>query len=170
MRAPLMLLGLFAAVGCTSARKVAVPSPPVIVPAPPPPAPVAADWRDWPVTPGVWRYGRDARGSVAMYGRVDADAVAVLRCDSRLGRLFLSVPGAAPGTLVVRTSSTARSIAVAVTGGTPSYLAATLAPADPLLDAMAFSRGRFALALIGSPPLVLPAWGEVGRVVEDCRP
>lgn len=168
MRVPPVLLAVFAAAGCAPAPRVAdaPPPPPVVAPAPPPPA---ADWRDWRVTAGVWRYGRDARGSVAMFGRIDADAVAVLRCDRQGGRLFLSVPGSTPGTLTVRTSSTVRTLAVGATGGTPSYLAATLAPGDALLDAIAFSRGRFALSMAGAAPLVLPAWSEVGRVVEDCR-
>ena len=38
-----------------------------------------------------------------------------------------------------------------------------------LLDAMAFSRGRFAIDVNGLPSLYLPAWPEVGRVIEDCR-
>ena len=164
------LLALLAIAGCTAPPpRVAVTPPPQLVVPPPPGPPTAMDWRDWPVAPGVWRYGRDARGSVAMYGRVDTDAVAVLRCDSRLGRLFLSVAGNAAGTMVVRTSSIVRSIPIGATGGTPAYVAATLTPTDPLLDAMAFSRGRFALTVIGGSPLVVPAWGEVGRVIEDCR-
>lgn len=170
MRAPLAFVAIIAVAGCTAAPRV-VPSPPpprIVASAPPPP--LAADWRAWPMTPGTWRYGRDEHGSVAMYGRVNADAVAVLRCDRANGRVFLSVPGATPGTLTVRTSSTARALPVGATGGTPAYVAATLAPTDPLLDALAFSRGRFALSLAGGPPLVLPAWAEVGRVVEDCRP
>ena len=172
MRALPILLVLLAAVGCAPTPR-GIPTPP---PPPPPrvaaaaPAPLAADWRDWPVTPGVWRYGRDARGSVAMYGRVDADAVAVLRCDRQGGRVFLSIAGSEPATLTVRTSSTTRALPLGATGGTPPYRAATLTPADPLLDALAFSRGRFALSAAGARPLVLPAWAEVGRVVEDCRP
>lgn len=164
---PLALL--LAATGCVSPPREASAPPPEAVTRPPAPAPLAADWRDWPVTAGTWAYTADARGSVAMFGRVGADALAVLRCDRAGGRVFLSVAGGAPGTVTVRTSSVARSLPVGATGGTPPYLAATLAPADPLLDAMAFSRGRFALSMAGSPPLVLPAWAEVGRVVEDCR-
>ena len=71
--------------------------------------------------------------------------------------------------LTVRTSSTTRTLAVQPTGGTPPYVAASLAATDPLLDAMAFSRGRFVVEQAGAPPLVLPAWAEIGRVVEDCR-
>ena len=48
-------------------------------------------------------------------------------------------------------------------------VAADIAPDDPLLDALALSRGRFAIALSGQNPLYLPAWAEVTRVIEDCR-
>ena len=171
MRAPTALFLAFAAAGCVapSPRVATAPAPVAAPPARPFPAPIAADWREWPVTPGTWTYARDPRGSVAMFGRVGADALAVLRCDRAGGRLFLSVAGKTPGAVTVRTSSIARNVPTGATGGSPAYVAATLTPADPLLDAMAFSRGRFALSMAGAPPLVLPAWAEVGRVIEDCR-
>jgi hypothetical protein len=93
----------------------------------------------------------------------------VLRCDRGERRVFLSVRGSNAAPLAVRTSSTARSLPVSPSGGTPAYVAVSLSPTDPLLDAMAFSRGRFALDQAGAPPLALPAWAEVGRVIEDCR-
>ena len=170
MRAPLAaLLALVA--GCAPAPPRVAPAPPprVVVAPLPAPVPVAADWREWPVTPGLWRYNRDQRGSVAMFGQIGADALAVLRCDRQGGRVFLSVAGSNPQPLTVRTSSTARTLALGATGGVPPYLAATLPPSDPLLDAIAFSRGKVALSLPGAPALVLPAWAEIGRVVEDCR-
>jgi hypothetical protein len=40
---------------------------------------------------------------------------------------------------------------------------------DPLLDAMAMSRGRVAVGVAGQPATVAPAWGEISRVVEECR-
>jgi hypothetical protein len=40
---------------------------------------------------------------------------------------------------------------------------------DLLLDQMAFSRGRFLVAVEGGPWLIVPAWPEFGRVIEDCR-
>lgn len=46
---------------------------------------------------------------------------------------------------------------------------AELRTSDPLLEQMAFSRGRFLVAVEGGPSLVVPAWPEVGRVIEDCR-
>mgnify|MGYP006891167444 CR=1 FL=1 len=45
-----------------------------------------------------------------------------------------------------------------------SYLNAT----DPLLDAMALTKGRFAVE-VGAAKLYLPSWAEVSRVIEDCR-
>ena len=173
MRRPLLLALLTIAGSCVPATPrpsnthVALPPSrlPPVVSLPPP----AADWRDWPVTPGTWAYRRDERGAVAMFGQPGADASAVLRCDLPNRRMFLSRTGAATGGFTVRTSSVTRQLATGATGGTPAYVAATLAANDPLLDAMAFSRGRFTLEQPGQPPLVLPAWAEVGRVVEDCR-
>jgi hypothetical protein len=46
---------------------------------------------------------------------------------------------------------------------------AQLPVSDPLLDQMAFSRGRFLVTIEGGPSLVVPAWPEVGHVIEDCR-
>jgi hypothetical protein len=40
---------------------------------------------------------------------------------------------------------------------------------DAALDWIAFSRGRFVVAATGMPLLVLPAWPEPARVIEDCR-
>jgi len=38
-----------------------------------------------------------------------------------------------------------------------------------VLDQIAYSRGRFAIEIAGLEPLIVPAWPEVGRVIEDCR-
>jgi hypothetical protein len=138
------------------------------MPAPPVPEP-GSDWRDWPLTPGEWRYRRDARGAVALFGRAGADAVLTLRCDLAERRIYLSVSGTAATPLTLRASTTARAVPVQPTGGTPPYAAAALAPTDPLLDALAFSRGRFIVEQAGRPTLVVPAHAEIGRVTEDCR-
>lgn len=155
------------------ARPVPVPSP---TPAPLPPQPIptpppvaAADWRDWPVTPGNWVYRQDDRGSIALFGRVGEDADLTLRCDRNRMRVYFSRRGEAAGPLVIRTSSTLRSVDAMPTGGTPAYVAADLAPRDPLLDAMGHTRGRFVVEMAGVPALVVPAWGEILRVIEDCR-
>lgn len=167
----------FAAASCTPevvpepARPVPIPAPtPTPAPRPTPtPTPMAADWRDWPVTPGSWVYRQDARGSIALFGPLGADAELTLRCDRGRQRLYLSRRGEGAGTLTIRTSSTLRTVAAQPTGGTPSYLAIELTPRDPLLDAIGFSRGRFVVEAGGLPHLVVPAWGEILRVIEDCR-
>ena len=93
------------------------------------------------------------------------DGQVMLACTG--GAVTLALPGPAalpPGTtLTITTSDTSRSFALS---GAPTL---TLSPHDPILDAIAFSRGRFMVAVTGGPRLILPAWAEVARVIEDCR-
>ena len=173
MRHILPISLLLIAAGCVPAtpRPAGVRTPlptPVAAPALPAP-PRAADWRDWPATPGTWTYARDDRGSAASFGTAGSDALAVLRCDLPNRRFFLSRAGVVNTPLTVRTSSVARTLPAGATGGMPAYAAAVLSATDPLLDAIAFSRGRFTLEQEGTPALALPAWAEIGRVIEDCR-
>ncbi|MFN5632850.1 MAG: hypothetical protein ACK473_12675 [Sphingomonadales bacterium] len=148
-----------------------VPLPSAPLAAPPVVAPVqqAADWIDWPIEAGTWVYRTDTRGSVALFGPAGGDAVLTLRCDKGRGRVFLSVAGTAEGSLTVRTSSTLKTFAAVPSSVTPPYVAAEIMPADQLLDAMAFSRGRFAIEIGSVRAMAVPNWGEVARIVEDCR-
>lgn len=156
--------------GCVPpAPQPAAPPPRPAPPPPPKPAPLASDWRDWPYSAGTWVYRRDARGSIALFGPAGADASLTLRCDTAERRIYLSRAGGTATPLTIRTSSTTRAIPVQPTGGTPAYVAAALAPSDPILEAMGFSRGRFVVEQAGLPPLVVPAWAEIERVTEDCR-
>ncbi len=168
--APLALLAVIG--GCVAPRPSAPPPPPVVAtprPVPLPAPPPVADWRDMPYSPGTWTYRRDPRGSIALFGPVGADAAMTLRCDVGARQIFLSRAGSAVAPLTIRTSSAARSLAVQPVGGATPYVAVALAPNDPILEAMAFSRGRFVVSQPGMPTLVLPSWAEVGRVAEDCR-
>ncbi|MDQ1157239.1 hypothetical protein QE385_001566 [Sphingomonas sp. SORGH_AS 950] len=137
-------------------------------PAPQPPAPrpvLGSDWRDWPLTPGDWRYRRTAQGSTAVFGTAGVTRLA-LTCDPRTRQIRLDRPASVAGSITVRTSSTTKILtARAVATGAEILLPA----ADPLLDAMAFSRGRFTMEQAGQVPLVIPAYAEIGRVIEDCR-
>lgn len=174
LRPIVILAGVALAAGCTSAPPTVQPSPAVVRPSPPPPAPAAQaapgpDWRDWPLTPGTWSYRQDERGSIALFGPAGGQALLTLRCDPRARAIYLSRAGAAAAPLTLRTTSLTRLIAVQPTGGAPAYVAAALAPNDALLDAMGFSRGQFVVEQADTPPLVVPAWPEVERVVEDCR-
>ena len=174
-RLPLgLVLSLFAAACVEQAappppRPVPVPTRPA-PPLPPPPTPTAADWRDWPLTPGDWVYRQDARGSIALYGTPGSDAVLTLRCDVAARMVYLSRAGAGgAASATLRTTSTARTLNLTPTGGATPYLAVALTPRDSLLDAMGFSRGRFVIEQTGYPTLVIPAWAEIERVTEDCR-
>jgi hypothetical protein len=70
----------------------------------------------------------------------------------------------------IGTSSGARNLTASPAANVePAALAIELDPRDRLLDQMAFSKGRFTLDISGLSTLVLPAWAEVGRVIEDCR-
>ena len=171
MRRLLPLATTLAIVGCVPQAKPPAPPPPRPAPvvALPPPRSPPNDWRDWPVTPGTWAYRKDTRGSIALFGLAGGEARLTLRCDVGTRGLFLSRDGANTAPLAIRTSTLARSLPMQPTGGTSAFVATALAPGDPLLDAMAFSRGHFTAEQVGSPVLVVPAWPEIGRVVEDCR-
>ncbi|MES2337715.1 MAG: hypothetical protein V4537_06455 [Pseudomonadota bacterium] len=171
--APALLSALLLA-GCVRAPEPE-PAPQTPIPRPAPrPTPVApppsSDWRDWPITPGTWSFRSDARGSIALFGTPGADALLTLRCDRGANAMYLSRAGEGRGTgFTIRTSTTTRALPVQPTGGTPPYMAAVLSPDDRLLDAIGFSRGRF---VVEAPPLgslVVPAWSEILRVIEDCR-
>lgn len=148
------------------------PRPPVTTPPPPPPpkpAPLAADWQDWPLTPGTWRYARESGGTRAVFGPGNGAPLLSLRCDLAGRRLVLSRPGALPGAMTIRTSSTTRAVPVQVSTGSAPSVQAVFTAREPLLDAMAFSRGRIAIEQPGARTLVVPPYAEVGRVIEDCR-
>lgn len=169
------LAALLVVGGCVSPpapQRPSRPQPvPVFRPAPPPaPAvPQSADWRDWPVTPGDWTYRSDVQGSIALFGRPGAEALLTLRCDRGSNAVYLSRRGAVAAPFTLRTTSLARTLPVRLSAGEPDYAVAALAPRDSLLDAMAFSRGRFLVEQAGVATLVVPAWAEVARVTEDCR-
>jgi len=107
------------------------------------------------VAPGEWRYVVTATGSQALF----ANAVE-LRCERSARRVQLRriAPGIAPAPMIVATDTAERTIAA------DGWIDAR----DPLLDAIAFSRGRFILSGSGER-LVLPVFPEVARSIHDCR-
>lgn len=172
--AVLTLLG-----GC--ARVVPPPAPqpaparPIPRPAPAIPAPLSSDWRDWPITPGTWHYARASGGSTATFGR-DARAWSLrLTCLTAERRISIEKSGPGTPTLTVHTTTLTRTVpASSVMRHTDDdqplpTIEALLPATDPLLDAMGFSRGRFIVESGATGPLVVPAWPEILRVVEDCR-
>ncbi len=146
----------------------APPSKPAVVAAPPPARPTG-DWTDWPLAAGNWVYRQDERGSIALFGQPNADAVLTLRCDRARQRIYLARAGSGAGSIVIRSSSTLKEFAGSQAGGALPYVATEIMPRDPILDAMIFSRGRIAIEVSRQMPLAIPSWAEIGRVVEDCR-
>ncbi|MBU7580394.1 MAG: hypothetical protein KAF27_07970 [Porphyrobacter sp.] len=175
MKAGLPLLALtLALAACAPAAKappvvtttapVSRPAPPR--PAPPPlPAPADTHWMDAALTPGTWTYEDRGNLPLAVFaGR----ALFAMQCWGPWGNfpLFLRGP-ASPAT--IRTETADRTLALEDAGSEIPTAIAALDARDPLLDAMALSKGRFSVEVEGEPTLYLPSHAEVSRVIEDCR-
>ena len=107
-----------------------------------------------PLTQGQWSYFPTEAGSMASF-----DSAFSLRCDRATRTVTITRLGAEPAVLTIATSSLTRTLPV---GG-------RLLANDPLLDAIAFSRGRFLVAGGSGPILAVPSWPEAARSIEDCR-
>ena len=192
-RTALMIASVLSLAGCTQAPPQPSPAPhggtpppaskpvlpaPLPRPAPPPPLPPRADatnWRDLPQTPGSWTYTAESTGSAVRFGQPGAGPLILMRCDRSRPAIVVQRAGFAAGAVpaTITTSSTSRHLTASPTGNAaPSGITAfeiAFNVRDPLLDAIAFSRGRFMVEMGGAQTLVLPAWSELGRVIEDCR-
>ncbi|MEO6718005.1 MAG: hypothetical protein ABIM50_12255 [Novosphingobium sp.] len=120
-----------------------------------------------PITPGNWHWRMEGARSVARFG----GETLVLSCNRNAGSITLIRPGAATGPVpvTIQTSTLNRTLSASPEPGPPPVIALSLPSRDSLLDAMAFSRGRFAVETAGLPTLYVPSWTEVSRVIEDCR-
>lgn len=156
--------------GCVPQPKSTPPAParptPTPTPAPAPP-PVHDNWMDAPATPGNWSYRPAQGGGTALFGEASGGARFTMRCDAAARMVVLSRAGQAGSSqMVVRTESQTRALAAT---SSSQMVEARLSASDRLLDAMALSKGRFAVEVAGTPTLYLPSWAEVTRVIEDCR-
>ena len=175
--AALPLLTLAALAGCVpppAPQPAPTPQPlprPVSTPAPAP-QPTYSNWIDAPQTPGDWFYIPETGASIAAFGPGERQPLFALRCDQTrhavsIGRTSASTVGQP---LTIRTESDTRTFSAMPAQGAVEHLVAASVPAsDSFLDAMAVSRGRFAVEVPGEPALYLPSWPEVTRVIEDCR-
>ena len=138
------------------------PAPTPTPVATPSPVPTYSSWMDVPATPGDWNYA----SGLARF----ADQL-MLRCDRAAGVVEINRAGTAalPVQMIVRTEAMERGIAAQPTESDPAWIRARVPAHDPLLDAMAFSKGRFAIEVAGLPTLYVPSYPEVTRVIEDCR-
>ena len=118
---------------------------------------------------GAWTYAATSTGSQAVFGSAGGLPQLTLSC-TRANRLVtISKAASAPASaMMVWTTSMSRNLPASFSAET-ARISASLPMLDPLLDAMAMSRGRIGVSTPGVAPLVVPAWPEVARVVEDCR-
>lgn len=125
----------------------------------------------WTATPivGSWTYAATADGSEARFANPSGLPQLAIHCTRATRRVSIAKPAtAAAASIIVWTSSAARSVPASFNPLT-QRISIDVPAFDPLLDALAFSRGRVAVSVAGVPPLVVPAWPEIARVVEDCR-
>jgi len=129
----------------------------------------ATDFSYSPVSPGAWNYRAVAGGSEASFVDGTGTTRMVVACGKLTRLVTLSrISGAPASTMSFWTSSASRNLAARFDQPS-SRVIAQLGASDSLLDAIAFSRGRFAVSMPGTPPLVLPAGTELAHIVEDCR-
>lgn len=172
--ATIAALALVAALaGCVSPAPAPTPAPvPTPTPTPTPTTtptaalpPAHADWRHGPLVPGDWVWRMNGDNSLAVFQSPAGQAVAQFACQPNSRQVLLMVAGVGAGSMTVRTETVDR---VLQTTATSTAAVATLSAQDSLLDAIAFSRGRFAIEVEGRA-LYLPAYPEITRVIEDCR-
>ena len=118
---------------------------------------------------GSWSHVTVAGGSEARFLDSARRSQLTLTCNraSRIVTISRPASAAAPY-LQVWTTSQRRNLP-ATHNPQGAQLRASLSANDGLLDALAMSRGRIAVAISGQPALVAPVWGEIGRLVEECR-
>jgi hypothetical protein len=119
---------------------------------------------------GNWTYAPATDGSEATFIDSGARPQLTLQCQRATRQVTIAklATAAAAPLLSIWTSSQTRAVPASFNPAT-TRLTATLPAFDPLLDSMAFSRGRIGVTTAGQAPLVLPPWEEVARVIEDCR-
>jgi hypothetical protein len=118
---------------------------------------------------GDWTYAATATGSEATFANAGAQPQLTIRCTRATRRITIAKPTSTAAPLLwVWTSSQTRNLPASYDAAA-ARVSAELAAYDPLLDAMAASRGRIGFSTSGVAALVVPPWGDVGRVIEDCR-
>jgi hypothetical protein len=160
--------------GCQAVPPAAPPSPsPLPAPAQPPvPAPAPQPDLSWEVAPveaGNWFYGSDAGRSFAQFRTPGGAPLLTLSCATGTRQLSFARTGAGGTAAAMTIRTTYGAVQWPVTASGDAALTVSRAASDQLFDWIAYSRGRIAIEAAGSSRLVVPAWAEIGRVVEDCR-
>jgi hypothetical protein len=140
--------------------------------------PPARDFSTATVMAGSWSYQALPGGSEARFIDTTGIARLVFHCTKMSRQVNISRTSAIPApSIFVWTSSESRNLPARFEPNA-MRVTADLSAFDPLLDAIAFSRGRIAVTLAGAgaggsslvvPALVMPAGPEAARTIEDCR-
>jgi hypothetical protein len=118
---------------------------------------------------GNWTYSSSVDGSEASFVSASGQPQLTIHCTRAVRQVIIFKPSSSIAPFLwVWTSGPTRNLPASFNPAT-GRVSATLAAYDPLLDAIAFSRGRVAFQLTGQPMLIVPAWQEATRVIEDCR-
>lgn len=151
-------------------RRAAPPPAPPVPPAPVIEEPQYENYLDAPQTPGTWEYVDEPSESLGLFGIPDPVHPFVIRCDKQTKRIGLArrTKREGPLTMVLTAETTSREFVARKVEGS-GLVAVDLDPRDPVLDALAITKGRFVVALEGERTLYIPAWTEFSRVIEDCR-
>ena len=167
----MILRPVLGTLGILAASAIALPACSAQTPAPTP-AQSETDWQDVPLAPGTWVYRQDDRGSLALFGEPNEDAVFLVRCNQVDRRIFFSVAGnleTASGTMAFQATHGEKSYAAQNSSGEQPYVVTATDANDDYLDTIAFSRGRIAITVTGHALVTIPTWPEMTRIFEDCR-
>ena len=104
---------------------------------------------------------------MAEYISISGKVLYQMDCTREMGML-ISIAGTNynASSMRIRTETVERNLGADAREG---WIQSVLRPHDPLLDAMAVTKGNFAVESAGMATLYLPGWAEVTRVIEDCR-
>jgi hypothetical protein len=118
---------------------------------------------------GNWVYGSTSDGSEATFSNSSGQPQLTIRCTRSTRRVaILKAATSASPSLWIWTSSERMTLPATYDSST-SRVITDLGAYDPILDAIASSRGRIGFSSSGLEALVVPPWAEVARVIEDCR-
>lgn len=118
---------------------------------------------------GNWSYVLTADGSEATFLNASAQPQLTIHCARATRRVSIAKPASAAAPFIgIWTSSQSKSAPASFNPAT-NRLTADFGAYDAFLDALVFSRGRAAFSVGAAPPLIVPVWSEISRVIEDCR-
>jgi hypothetical protein len=118
---------------------------------------------------GNWTYESTNEGSHATFSNSSGLPQLTIRCTRSTRRVaIVKAASLASPSLWIWTSSEKMSLPATYDSST-SLVSTDLGAYDPLLDAIASSRGRIGFSSSGLQALVVPPWADIARVIEDCR-